>query len=42
MVTRENDMVVRQMEDRLQYDEENQKVTVAYPWNEDVNKLILN
>ena len=35
-------MVVRRMEDELQYDESARKVTVAYPWTEDVYKLTDN
>ena len=39
MVSRDKELVVQRMEDQLCYDEESRKVTVSYPWNQDVYKL---
>ena len=39
MVSREKELVIRRMEDQLTFDEENRRVTVAYPWTENVLKL---
>ena len=42
MISREKEMVVKRMEDLLKYDEQEQKVSVSYPWTEDVCKLTNN
>ena len=39
MMSREKELVVQQMEDQLQFDEENSRVTVAYLWTDSVYKL---
>ena len=39
MISREKEMVVKRMEDLIVYDAENQKVSVSYPWTEDLCKL---
>ena len=39
MVSREKEQVVKRMEDLIKYDEVKQKVSVSYPWTEDVCKL---
>ena len=39
MVSREKEQVVKRMEDLIQYDAENSKVSVSYPWTHDVLKL---
>ena len=39
MISREKELVVRRMEDLLDYDAEAKKVSVSYPWTEDVCKL---
>ena len=39
MVSKDKELVVQRMEDQLCYDERTQKVTVSYPWNQDVFKL---
>ena len=42
MISREKEMVVKRMEDLIKYDEQEQKVSVTYPWTEDVRKLTDN
>ena len=42
MLSREKDAVVRRVEDSIQYDAEAHKVSVSYPWTEDVKKLTDN
>jgi len=42
MISREKELVVKRMEDLIKYDEEKQKVSVSYPWTEDVCKLTDN
>ena len=42
MISREKEAVVRRVEDAIQYDAEAQKVSVSYPWTEDVRKLTDN
>ena len=39
MISREKEMVVRRVEDSIKYDEKLKKVTVGYPWTEEVYKL---
>ena len=39
MISRDKELVVRRMEDQMTYDQESCRVTVAYPWTEDVLKL---
>ena len=42
MISREKELVVRKMEDLIKYDEDACKVTVGYPWTEDLLKLTDN
>ena len=42
MISREKELVVRRVEDLIQYDAEAKKVSVTYPWTEDVCKLTDN
>ena len=42
MVSREREMVVRRIEDQMKYNEDTKRITVAYPWTEDVVKLTDN
>ena len=42
MISRDKEAVVRRVEDAIQYDAEERKVSVSYPWTEDVRKLINN
>ena len=39
MISRDKEMVVKRMEDLMKYDERSQRVSVTYPWTEDVCKL---
>ena len=39
ITTREKEEVVRRVEDMIKLDVENKKVSVTYPWTEDVRKL---
>ena len=36
MISREKEMVVRRVEDSIKYDKDLKKVTVGYPWTEEV------
>ena len=38
-ISREKQLVVQRMEDLIKYDADSCKVTVSYPWTEDVCKL---
>ena len=42
MISREKEMVVQRVEDLLTYDKTSNKVTVEYPWTEDIYKLTDN
>ena len=42
MISREQELVVRRVEDLIKYDSENCKVSVGYPWTENVVKLTDN
>ena len=42
MISREKEMVVERVEDLLSYDQTSMKVTVGYPWTEDIYKLTDN
>ena len=42
MMSREKEQVVKRMEDLIQYDAESPKVSVSYPWTNDVLKLTDN
>ena len=42
MISREKESVVRRMEDLTEYDAEARKVSVSYPWTEDVCRLADN
>ena len=39
MISREKEMVVRRVEDQIKLDQLNRRVTVSYPWTEDVTLL---
>ena len=38
MISRDKDLVVRRVEDSMKYDAESKRVSVSYPWTEDVRK----
>ena len=42
MMSRDKEMVVRRLEDLIKYDAVSKKVSVSYPWTEDVTKLTDN
>ena len=42
MISREKELVVRRVEDLMEYDAESKRVSVSYPWTEDVTKLTDN
>ena len=42
MISREKELVVRRVEDMIKYDEKTKKVSVGYPWTEDIHKLTDN
>ena len=42
MISRDNARVVRRLEDLMEYDADSRKVTVSYPWTEDIRKLTDN
>ena len=42
MISREEEEVVKRVEESIKYDEKNQRVSVSYPWTEDVCKLTDN
>ena len=42
MMSRDKEMVVRRLEELMKYDENTSKVSVCYPWTQDVRKLTDN